>query len=233
MDALTDQQLVAEFATKRSDSVFAELVRRHIDFVYSAAMRMVRDPHRAQDVTQAVFVALAQNAHRLAHHPMLPGWLHRTTRNHAANMIRSEIRRQHREQEAVMNESLLSPSEAGWEEIAQHLDAGLDSMDDADRTILLLRFFDEKSAREMAGQLGISEDAARQRLSRAVDRLRDFFSRKKIAIGASGLVALISANAVQSAPAGLAPAILATATSGAMATVGVAMLPKVLLAAIA
>src|SRR3954465_7250601 len=114
MDPQTDQQLLAEYAETPSDPAFAELVRRHVDFVYSAALRMVCDSHLAQDVTQSVFAALAQNAKQLTAHPVLSGWLHRTTRNLAANTVRSEVRRRHREQEAVMNESLSTGSDANW-----------------------------------------------------------------------------------------------------------------------
>src|SRR5580765_549331 len=121
MDHQTDQQLLADYAANRSETAFAELVRRHIDLVYSAALRMVCDTHLAKDVTQGVFAALAQNAKQLAAHPVLSGWLHRTTRNLAANTVRSEVRRRHREQEAVMNESLSTGSDANWEQIAAYL----------------------------------------------------------------------------------------------------------------
>ena len=100
MSAQTDQQLLRDYAESRSEAAFAELVRRHIDLVYSAVLRMVCDSHQAEDVTQGVFVALAQNASKLTHHPVLSGWLHRTTQNLAANAVRTNVRRQTREQEA-------------------------------------------------------------------------------------------------------------------------------------
>ena len=194
---------------------------------------MVGDSHLAKDVTQGVFAALAQNAGRLAGHPVLSGWLHRTTRNLAANTVRSDVRRRAREQEAAtMNELLLAGSPAGWEQVTEHLDAGLDQMEGADRDALLLRYFENKSAREMAALLGVTEDAAQKRVSRAVEKLRDFFSKQGLAIGAPGLVALISANAVLSAPAGLATTIL-TATSGITATVGMTTIHKIIVAGFA
>src|SRR5438034_1927171 len=105
MNSLTDQQLLLEYIRRRSEAAFAELVRRHVDFVYSAALRMVRDTHLAEDVSQSVFLALARNARRLTDRPVLSGWLHRTVQNLAANAVRSDVRRHAREQEAAaMNE---------------------------------------------------------------------------------------------------------------------------------
>ena len=103
MNSLTDQQLLRDYCGHRSETAFAELVRRHVDFVYSAAVRMVRDTHLAQDVTQDVFVALAKNARQLTGRPVLSGWLHRTAQNLAANVVRSDVRRRVREKEAATN----------------------------------------------------------------------------------------------------------------------------------
>src|SRR5438046_4264975 len=101
MNEQTDPQLLRAYAESRSEAAFAELVRRHVDLVYSAALRMVRDPHLAEDVAQGAFVALAQNARQLADHPVLCGWLHRTAQNLAANIVRSDVRRRAREEEAA------------------------------------------------------------------------------------------------------------------------------------
>lgn len=199
MNSLTDQQLLRDYAERQSETAFAELVRRHVDLVYSAALRMVCDAHLAQDVTQGVFVALAQNARQLTEHPVLSGWLHRTARNQAANMIRSETRRRTREQEAVaMN--LQNETEADWETISLYLDDALCQLDGADRDALMLRYFERKSAREMAGILGLSEEAAQKRVSRAVESLSEFFTKQRVAVGSGALAVLISANAVKAAP---------------------------------
>ena len=213
MNAQTDQQLLEAYAGNHSEPAFAELVRRHIDLVYSAAQRMVCDAHLAEDVTQSVFVALARNARQLTQHPVLSGWLHRTTQNLAANAVRTNIRRQTREQEAVvMNELLAAEPEANWEHIAPHLDAALGDLSEPDRDALLLRFFERKSAREMAQTLGISDEAAQKRVTRAVDRMREFFAKRGVTVGTSGLAVVITANAVQAAPVGLALTISTAAT---------------------
>jgi RNA polymerase sigma factor (sigma-70 family) len=215
----TDQQLLQDYAGNRSEAAFTELVRRHIDLVYSAALRMVCDSHQAQDVVQSVFVALAQNARQLIHHPVLSGWLHRTTQNLAANVIRTNVRRQAREQEAVaMTELLSAQSDATWEHIAPHLDAALGELNEADRDALLLRYFERQSAQEMAANLGISNEAAQKRVSRAVERLRDLFAQRGISVGAGGLVVAISANAVHAAPVALLATISATVLAGTTLT---------------
>jgi RNA polymerase sigma factor (sigma-70 family) len=212
VDNLTDQQLLRDYAGCRSEPAFAELVRRHVDFVYSAALRMVHDVQLAEDVTQRAFVALAQNARQLIDRTVLSGWLHRTAQNLAANAVRSDVRRRAREQEAaVMNELTATEPEATWQHIAPQLDAALGELSEGDRDALLLRYFERKSAREMAQTLGTSEDAAQKRVSRAVERLREFFSKRNVTIGASGLAVLVSANAVQAAPVGLAATISAAA----------------------
>ena len=210
MNSLTDQQLLRDYAERQSEAAFAELVRRHVDLVYSAALRMVCDTHLAQDVTQGVFVALAQNAGQLANHPVLSGWLHRTARNLAANTVRSETRRRTREQEAVaMNQ--LNETEADWEMISLHLDNALCQLEEADRDALMLRYFERKSAREMAVILGLSEEAAQKRASRAMESLREFFTKQRVAVGSGALAVLISANAVKAAPVELSVAISAVA----------------------
>src|SRR5450432_1281832 len=126
MNDQTDSQLLRTYAEYRSEPAFAELVRRHVDLVYSAALRMVCDSHLAEDVTQGVFVALAKNAAQLLDHPVLSGWLHRTAQNTAAQSVRTDVRRRAREQEAAaMNELLSGEPDANWEHIAPHLDAAL------------------------------------------------------------------------------------------------------------
>lgn len=217
MNRLTDQQLLAAYAEHQEEPAFAELVRRHLDLVYSAALRMVRDPKLAEDVAQGTFVALARNAPDLVSRPVLSSWLHGTTRNIAANTVRSEVRRRLREQEAaVMNELLSSTDEPSWERIASHLDAALAELSDPDRDAVLLRYFEKRSANEMGEALGVSAEAAQKRVGRAVEKMRAYFVRRGIAVSAGGLVSLISVHAVQTAPAALATGVATCATAAAV-----------------
>ncbi len=229
MNDQTDSQLLLAYAEHRSEPAFAELVRRHVNFVYSSALRMVCDSHLAEDVTQGVFLALAKSSVQLADRPVLSGWLHRTAQNIAAQIVRTDVRRRAREQEAAaMNELLSIEPDAVWEHIAPHLDAALGELNEPERDALLLRYFERKSAREMAQTLGISDEAAQKRVSRAVERLREFFVKRGITVGASGLAVVISANAVQAAPVGLAAAIsTAVAVAGtAIATTATTTIAK-------
>ena len=242
MNILTDQQLLCDYVEHRSEAAFAELVRRHVDLVYSAAWRMVPDSHLAKDVAQGTFIALAQNASQLAGRPALSGWLHCTARNLAAKTIRSEVRRHSREKEAAAMNELLSDGGTGvspvWSEVAPHLDDALGELNEADRDALMLRYFENKNLREVGATLGTSDDAAQKRVSRAIERLREFLAKRGVAVGASGLAVVISANAVQAAPIGLAVTIsTATTVAGttivATATKAIAMttLQKTLVAA--
>ncbi len=212
MNRLTDQELLRDYAERRSEAAFAELVRRYVDLVYSAALRMVRDAHLAKDVAQGVFLALAQGAGQLTKCAVLPGWLHRTARNLAANAVRCDVRRRTREQEAAaMNEVIASEPGTAWEQVAPQLDSLLGELNDADRDALLLRYFQRRTAREMAQTLGVSEEAAQKRVTRALARLRQLFAQRGIAVGEGGLAVALSANAVQGAPGGLAATISAAA----------------------
>ncbi|MCP5519424.1 MAG: sigma-70 family RNA polymerase sigma factor [Verrucomicrobiales bacterium] len=205
---MTDQRLLRDYARECSEAAFAELVRRHVDMVYSTALRLVRDTHLAEDVTQAVFVAMAQNAAQLQDHPVPSGWLHRAARNVAAEAVRSAVRRRAREQEAAaMTEEVADNPEPSWHEVAPQLDEALAGLDDASRDAVLLRYFERKSAGEMGRILGISAEAAQKRVSRAVEQLRGALARRGLVTGAAALTVLLSSKTVQAAPAGLALAV--------------------------
>ncbi|HEX7570220.1 MAG TPA: sigma-70 family RNA polymerase sigma factor [Verrucomicrobiae bacterium] len=221
----TDQDLLRQFARDGTQVAFTELVRRHVNLVYSAALRQVRSPQLAEEVAQSVFADLA----RVAATPSSPlggcdassptsltPWLYTVTRRTAVDVIRKESRRQLREQIAVeMNAMNATESSAGvppaWSEIEPLLDEAVSALDETDRAAVLLRYFENKSLREVGAALGVSDDTAQKRVSRAVERLRDFFSKRNVTIGASGLAVVISANAVQAAPPGLAATISAAA----------------------
>lgn len=229
----TDSLLLKAYVERRLEAAFNELVHRHVDLVYSAAIRMVRDPHLADDVTQGAFIALARQASELVERATLAGWLHRTAQNIAAQTVRTIERRRAREQEAfAMSQQISTSPDVRWEQIEPHLDAALGKLIDADRDAVVLRYFHKKSAAEIATILGVSDDAAQKRVSRAVEKLREVFAKNKITIGAGSLGILISANAVQAAPVGLAAKILA-ATSGLTVTAGMTMIQKLFIAGFA
>lgn len=210
MNEQTDSQLLKAYVESRSEPVFAELVRRYTDLVYSAALRMVCDPHLAQDVTQNTFVALAKQAAQIKDRPALCAWLHQTARNIAAQTVRTDVRRRAREEEAAtMNEPLANDPEIAWKEIAPHLDVALAELGEADREALMLRYFQNKPFHTIGFVLGVSDDAAQKCVTRAVERLRELFAKRGVTVSEGGLAVVISANAVQAAPAGLAASLSA------------------------
>jgi RNA polymerase sigma factor (sigma-70 family) len=210
----SDLDLLRQFARENSQDAFTEIVRRHVNLIYSAALRQVRSPQLAEEIAQSVFSDLARNAGKLSNatggSPVLTAWLYSVARRTAIDAIRKESRRQLREQIAVeMNN--MNATANDWTQIEPLLDDAMAALDETDRSAILLRYFENKNLREVGDSLKISDDAAQKRVGRAVERLREFFSKRKVTIGASGLAVLISANAVQSAPIGLVATISAAA----------------------
>ncbi|HWQ90054.1 MAG TPA: sigma-70 family RNA polymerase sigma factor [Clostridia bacterium] len=231
----TDLDLLARYTRQHAEDAFAEIVRRHLDLVFSAALRQVRSPQLAEEVAQSAFTDLARQAHRLAPGTVLTAWLYQVTRRTAIDVVRREARRQLREHTAyeltAMNTAALSgqnPMEpdADWTHIEPLLDEAMEALGEPDRAAVLLRYFENKSLREVGQILGTNEDAARKRVSRAVERLREFLAKRGVAAGASGLVIVISANAVQAAPAGLAATISTFAMLGGTALLNAATATK-------
>jgi uncharacterized protein (TIGR03435 family) len=204
MQELDDIALLREYVERDSEPAFATLVTRHIDRVYSVALRHTRNPHSAEEITQAVLVILAHKSKKLRKGVILEGWLYQTARLTAVTHIRSEIRRARREQEAHMQNTLNENESDVWPQIAPLLDAGMDGLSETDRHAVVLRFFDGKSMKEIGAALGASEDAVKMRVNRAVEKLRLFFIRRGVVLPAAVLTAAISANSIQAAPALLA-----------------------------
>src|ERR1035441_1329058 len=153
MQAMDDMTLLREYATRHSEAAFAELVSRRVNFVYSAALRQVRDPHLAEEITQAVFIILAQKAGRISDKTILAGWLFKTTRFAALAQIRGDAKRRRREQEAHMQTELQPTApDLFWEQMSPLLDEALASLGEADRQAVLLRFFENQSLAEVGSR---------------------------------------------------------------------------------
>jgi len=223
-----DMDLIREFACTNSEIAFTELVQRHVNLVYSIARRCTGNDSDAQDVTQAVFIILAKKANHLAQHTVLPGWLYETTRFTATRLLRTQARRAAREQEAYMQSTLNETDLTNaWQQLAPHLEAAMDKISAADRALLVLRFYENKTAAETAVLLGIGEDAAQKRVTRAIEKLRKLFVKRGVTLTSTAIAGAVSANSVHAAPVTLTKTISAAAlTKGATATTSTLTLVK-------
>jgi RNA polymerase sigma factor (sigma-70 family) len=213
-----DEHLLQQYKREGSESAFGELVTRHIDLVYSAALRVAGgDSHLAQDVTQTVFVDLARQARSLPPEGVLAGWLYRHAWFTASKMVRTERRRQAREQIAMEMKALDDSTGSPWDHIAPHLDEGLNQLSASDRDAIVLRFFKQQDFRAIGATLGVSEDAAQKRVTRAVEKLRGTLTKRGVALTTTALASVLAAEAVTAAPAGLAISVTTTALAGAAA----------------
>src|SRR5438132_530159 len=196
------QQLLADYVANRSEPAFRELVNRYLEFVYSAAVRLVDgDTHLAEDISQIVFVDLARLAPSLSPKIMLGAWLHRHTCFIAAKTLRGERRRRARETQAVAMNSLTDHSKANLAHIAPMLDDAIDQLSASDRTAILLRFFEQRDFRSIGTALGSDEEAARKRVSRALDKLHSILKHRGVALSGAALATALSAEVVTAARA--------------------------------
>src|SRR5437773_2896407 len=201
---MEDSELLREFAERGSDAAFTTLVQRYADLVYSTAFRQLRDPHLAQEVAQTVFCLLVRKARSLSKRSALVGWLYRATWFAAADVLRTERRRRERERKAGQMEIQATDTDTAWEQLSPLLDEAMNQLGEKDRLAVLLRFFQRKPMREVGLALGISEDAAKMRVARSVEKLRGFFARKGVACPAGIIAAVLSEKAIQAAPIGFA-----------------------------
>jgi len=251
-----DHALLQQFADDQSEAAFAALVNRHLPLVHSAALRRAHgDAHLAAEIAQATFIILARKAGTLAGGwqrrlvaglpggggaatTSLTGWLYRTTQYVAADALRQNRRRQQREHQAYMEATLnrggdaSSPTanESIWQQLAPVLDEAMHALRTADRDAVLLRYFENKSLADVGAVLGVTEDAARVRVNRALDKLRALLAKQGIKFGATAIAAAVAANAVSAAPVALAASIttaVLTGTSLTLATVAMTTLQKI------
>ena len=219
MTTADDMALVREYAQSGSDSAFAQIVSRHLNLVYSAAFRQVRDPHLAQEITQAVFIVLARKAASLGPGIIVSGWLQRTTVYVAANALQAEFRRQRREKEASVQGLLQNEnSESVWRNMFPLLDEALARLRQTDRDALVLRYFENRSLQEVATALGMQERAAQKRVFRSLEKVRSFFLKRGVSVSAAAIAGAVSANSVQAAPATLDVAAIVAAKNLAIAS---------------
>ena len=207
-----DMALVREYAATQSEQAFETLASRYLNLVYSAALRQVGNPQLAEEVTQAVFIILARKAKSLGDNVILSGWLYRTTRFASADALKIQHRRQAREQEAYMDATTQSQSnDVLWEQLAPALDEAMAQLRDKDRDALVLRYFENKTLREVGTAMGLEERAAQKRVARGLEKLRAFFTKRGLVLSTTIIAGAVSAKSVQAAPPTLATSVKAVA----------------------
>ena len=218
MPELTDHELLADFARSESEAAFATLVGRYVNLVYSTALRFTSNSHHAEEITQAVFIILARKAGSISSRVVLSGWLYQSTRLTAANFVKGEVRRQRREQESYMQSTLNDPGSENWQQIGPLLEHAMGHLGETDRNAVLLRFFENKTAAEVASTLNLTEAAAQKRTNRALDKLRRFFSKHGVSSTTSIIAGAISEHSIHTAPAAVLKSVTLVATAkGAVA----------------
>src|ERR1035437_5045988 len=221
MQAMDDMTILREYATRNSEAAFETLVSRRVGFVYAAALRQMCDPHLAEEITQAVFIILAQKAGRISDKTILAGWLFKTTRFAAIAQTRELVKRQRRELEVFMQSEFQSAApDPFWEQMSPLLDEALATLGETDRQAVLLRFFENKSLAEVGSHLGTGEDTARKRVARALEKLHRYFSKRGVSSTTAIIAGAMAANSVQAAPAALAKTISAIAVAKGVAASG-------------
>jgi RNA polymerase sigma factor (sigma-70 family) len=214
MSSQDDISVLRQYAASHSEAAFETLVSRYVRLVYAAALRQMRDPHLAEEVTQAVFTILADKAGRIRRETHLPGWLVRTTCFVALAHARTATRRRHYETEAFMqSQNQTGSGDELWASIAPMLDEALVQLGNRDRQAVVLRFLEDKSLAEVGGSLGVGEDAARMRVNRALEKLRQFFLKRGVSVTAAILAGTLSANSAPIIP----PTLVKTITAAAVA----------------
>lgn len=216
----SDAELLRSYGESGAEADFATFVERHLSFVYNTALRRTGgDPHRASEISQQVFIALARRAHALARHSSATGWLHVATRHAAISLARREARQLARETLAYhMNEHERAGREpVAWKELQPVIDRALDALDDRDREALLGRFFEQQGFREIGERLRISESAARMRVDRALEKLRRVLRRHGIESTAAALAGGLAQHSVAAVPVGLASTVSSVAVASAPA----------------
>lgn len=219
-----DMALVREYAQHNSEQAFAMLVARHVNLVYSVALRQVGDSSLAQDVTQGVFIILSKKAKTFGSKTIVSAWLCRTARYVSSHALRTHRRREAREQEVYMQSMTNETNADAWNQIAPLLDEALGSLSKSEHDAVVLRFFERKAFADVAAAIGTSEEAARMRVSRSVDKLRTFFTKRGVTISTTVLTGVVTANSLQAAPATLASAATTLVVHGEAASSGITSL---------
>jgi RNA polymerase sigma factor (sigma-70 family) len=223
-----DAVLLEQFTRNESEEAFTEIVRRHIGLVHSVALRHTQNAEHAKEITQAVFIILARKASSLGHKTILSGWLYHTARLTAANFQRAEFRRARREQEVFMQTPAHDEqTDSAWLDLGPLLEEAMSKLGTTDRDVIVLRFFENKTLREVGRAMGLEERAAQKRVARGLEKLRAFLTKRGVVLSATLIASAVSANSVKAASPALAASVKTVAfVKGSVASASTLTLVK-------
>lgn len=227
METLSDDLLLQRYRQNGDEAAFTEIVSRHLPLAYSVANRVTGRPELSKDVCQQVFIQLGKTPEKVRPCGGLVAWLHCATRSQALNALRADARRSVREHQAALLMETSQP-DATWATLAPHIDQLVGDLKPDDRCVVLLRYYEGQSLRRLANTLGITEESARKRSVRALDRLRAAFAKRGIATSSAALASLLPVQAVTTAPAGLGSTICALVASSPAVAAPFLFVPTVL-----
>jgi RNA polymerase sigma factor (sigma-70 family) len=224
MQAKSDALLLREYARLGSEAAFREIVVRYTDLIYSTVLRKVGRADLAEDVAQSVFTDLARKApslaRTLAENGTIVVWIYRSARFAVSKQLRAENRRHIRESLAMQEFDATAAASPDWESVRPKLDEALADLSEEDRQAMLLRYFQGRDFQAIGAVLGVSDDTAQKRVARALEKLRTRLARHGITTTASMLSAVLSTNAIQTAPVGLAARLAGASLASAASSTG-------------
>lgn len=219
-----DAELLQRYSGSGVEAAFTELVQRHVNLVYFTALRRTcGDAALAKDITQSVFSTAARKARDLTNHLSLTGWFYTTTRHLSDKAVKKEQTRRHYEQNAAMDALTTAESSPEWERVRPIIDGALEEMAERDREVILMRFFQSRGFADIGATLQISDDAARMRVDRALEKMKKLLHRRGLPSTAAALAVALSAQGTVTVPAGMAAAVSGAAIASAGAAGGLAL----------
>ncbi len=220
---MDDAELLRRYAENHSESAFTEFVGRHLALVYFTALRGTDgDTALAQEVAQAVFGVAARRVATLVGHPTPTGWLHTTARHLALRASRKERTRRRYEKEAAMQGMITGDPAHDWDRLRPVIDDALGELDAREREAILVRFFEGRPFADIGAAWRISQDAARMRVDRALEKLRVALERRGIRSVSAALGTVLASQAGLAAPPGLIATVSGAALSAGAAPGGMA-----------
>ncbi len=211
-----EAQNLRKYASERCETAFARLVQKHAGMVFGTAFRCTGDRELAEEISQKVFTIMARKAPGLRLHGSIAGWLHRTTLLQTRNFVRRQQRQREKMKAlAEYEESVAEGESQNSHEVLNVLDEAINKLSPADRRVILMRFFEGLSVREIAVAIGKSEAASQKQSHRALQKLSVLLKRSGVVVPAGVLISQIVPITSEAASASLATALSKNALAGA------------------